>query len=612
MSQHQDTSASKNTKSTQKVSAPPMGIPDDEILDVAPLSVIPGVDIDLNQPISIDAFDAACSNQGNTSSIPSGSTPAINSKEDKHYIDRVIRDLVTRILNEGHSVKGVSTPLSQMYPSPKVEQHSEKDDDSSSSKKDLAAEGLCSLGQTVSEKGKSVASKTVNTSHSEKHDDANVVIDLEDSSSEDQEESLLHHIKPSVAKRMKTRKGKFVVELMSARKAKKTAGIGPSKSWSKVEVKKRKLRDDSEPEEDVVKDVSDISPVKKTNVRKSPVKVPAIHLNNISFHLEDGTAKWKFVIQRRVAVERELGKDAADVKEVMDLIKVVGLLKTVAGFSQCYEGLVKEFIVNIPEDISDKNNKELCKVFVRGKCITFSPTVINNFLGRKIEGAGELEVIDNEFCREITARQVKGWPVKKHLPDGKLIVKYDILHKIGAANWVPTNHISTIANTLGRFIFVVGTKVKFDYGRFMFEQIIKHATTNAVKLPIAFPSMICGIILNQHPGILCSNDLPSRRKPALFVHYKLFEGIHVEDIVLTSAMKRPASKVGTIVELKETCKELGKGIRDEGENIEHANDSHEEEAEAHTSSERSANNDDASGNSVSGADEEAISSSSTE
>ncbi|XP_050914645.1 uncharacterized protein LOC127129524 [Lathyrus oleraceus] len=534
-----------------------MGIPDDEILDVVPLSVIPYEAIELNQPI--DASASACSDQGNSSCIPSGSTPTTNSKEDIHHTDRVIRNLVTRILNEGHSVKGVSTPLSQMYPSPEVEQHSGKDDDSSSSEKDLAAEGLCSLGKTMSEKGKFVASKTANASHSEKHD----VIDLKDGSSDDQKESLLHQLKPSVAKRMKTRKGRYVAELMSARKSKKTAGIGPSKSWSKVEVKKR---------------------------------------------------KWKFVIQRRVVVKRELGKDAADVKEVMDLIKVAGLLKTVAGLSQCYEGLVKEFIINILEDIADKNIKEFCKVFVRG---------------RKIEGAGELEVTDNKVCREIIDRQVKGWPIKKHLPAGKLTIKYAILHKIGATNWIPTNHISTIANTLGRFTFVVGTKVKFDYGRFMFEQIIKHASTNVVKLPIAFPSMICGIILNQHPGILCSNDLPNRRKPFLSMHYKLLEGSHVEDIIMTSTMKKPSSKSGTVAELKETCKELGEGIRvatarkqslealiasleqTESENIENDNVSHEEEVEAHTSSERYANHDDTSENSDSGADE-AASSSSTE
>ncbi|XP_050916130.1 uncharacterized protein LOC127131242 [Lathyrus oleraceus] len=375
--------------------------------------------------------------------------------------------------NQGYSLKGVSTPLSKMYPSPKVEQHSEKYDDSSSYEKDMAAEGLCSLGKTVSGKGKFVASKIANASYSEKHDVANDVIDLKDDRSDDQKDILLHHLKPSVAKRIKTRKGRFVAELMSARTAKKTAGV----------------------------DVPDISPVKKTPVEKSHVKVAAVHLDNISFHLEDGAAKWKFVIQRRVAVERELGKDVVEVKEVMDLIKTVGLMKTVVGFSQCYEVLVKEFIVNIPKDIAYKNSKEFCKVFVRGKCITFSPTVINNFLGRRVEGVGELEATDNKVCREITARQVKGWPIKKLLPAGKLTVKYAILHKIGAANWVPTNHISTIDNTLGRFIFVVGTKMKFDYGS------------------------------------------------------------HVEDIVMTSAMKKPASKVGTIAELKETCKELGEGIR---------------------------------------------------
>ncbi|XP_050875395.1 uncharacterized protein LOC127079023 [Lathyrus oleraceus] len=517
MPQHQTTSASKTTKSTQKVSAPSMDIPDDEILDVVPLLVIPCEALDLNHPM--DASASTCPNQGNISSIPSGSTPVTNSKEDIHHIDRVIRNLVTRILNEGHSVKGVSTPLSKMHPSPEVEQHR-----------------------------KFVASKTANASHSKKQDNVNDVIDLEDDRSDDKEDSLLHHLKPSVAKYMKTRKGRFVPELMSARKAKKIAGIGPSKSWRKVEVKKRKVGEDFESEEGVEEDVPDTSPVKKTIVRKSHVKVVVVHLDNISLHLKDGAAKWKFVIQRRVAVERELGKDVVEVKEVMDLIKVVRLLKTVAGFSQCYEG--------------------------------------------------ELEATDNEVCREITARQVKGWPIKKHLPAGKLIVKYAILHKIGAENWVPTNHISTIANTLGRFIFVVGTKVNFDYGRFMFEQIIKHASTNAIKLHISFPSMICGIILNQHPGILCSNDLPSRKKPVMYVHYKLFKGSHVEDIVMTSAMKKPTSKVGTIAELKETCKELGEGIRvatsrkqplealiasleqAEGENIEHA-----KEVETHTSSE---------------------------
>ncbi|XP_050877650.1 eukaryotic translation initiation factor 4 gamma-like [Lathyrus oleraceus] len=53
--------------------------------------------------------------------------------------------------------------------------------------------------------------------------------------------------------------------------------------------------------------------------------------------------------------------------------------------------------------------------------------------GRGTKGACELEATDNEVCREVTAKQVKEWPRKKHLHAGKLTMKYVILHKIGDA-----------------------------------------------------------------------------------------------------------------------------------------------------------------------------------
>jgi hypothetical protein len=203
------------------------------------------------------------------------------------------------------------------------------------------------------------------------HETVENVIDLEEESSEEEDDTLVHHVKPSVAKKLRTRKGKTIAKMMTARRGKKVAGVGPSKSWSKVEVKKRKVRESSDSEDDVEDDVPDISPAKRMAVKKSPAKVAVVHLDNISFHLEDGAAKWKFVIQRRVAIERELGKEAVEVKEVMELIKNVGLMKTVLAFPQCFEGLVKEFVVNIPEDISEKSSKELCKVFVRGGWVRF-------------------------------------------------------------------------------------------------------------------------------------------------------------------------------------------------------------------------------------------------
>ena len=139
--------------------------------------------------------------------------------------------------------------------------------------------------------------KFVDASQSKKRDSAKKVIDLEDESSDDEDDSMLHHLKPSVAKRIKTRNGRYVAEMMTTKTGKKATAVGPSKSWSKVEVKRRKVRESSDSEEDVEDGVLDISPIKRSIVRKSPAKVAAVHLDNISFHLEDGAAKWKFVIQ---------------------------------------------------------------------------------------------------------------------------------------------------------------------------------------------------------------------------------------------------------------------------------------------------------------------------
>jgi hypothetical protein len=91
-------------------------------------------------------------------------------------------------------------------------------------------------------------------------------------------------------------------------------------------------------------------------------------------------------------------------------------------------------------------------VFVRGICVKFSPVIINKFLGTKEDGYGELEVTNNEVCKTITANQVKVWPLKGKVPSVMLSVKYVILNRIGAVNWVPTTHTSDIATCLARFI----------------------------------------------------------------------------------------------------------------------------------------------------------------
>ena len=87
----------------------------------------------------------------------------------------------------------------------------------------------------------------------------------------------------------------------------------------------------------------------------------------------------------------------------MELISYAGLMKTITRLANFYETLVKEFIINIPVDCADHKSKEYRKVFVRGKCVEFSPAIINKFLDRSEDVCCELEVTDNQVCRAITA-----------------------------------------------------------------------------------------------------------------------------------------------------------------------------------------------------------------
>ncbi|XP_058747177.1 uncharacterized protein LOC131620187 [Vicia villosa] len=371
------------------------------------------------------------------------------------------------------------------------------------------------------------------------------VVDLDEYSDND----LLATVNPSVSEILMTRrKDKVVIQNSPVKKAAvkspskdsvkkkstsagpvksrtKSIGVGPSKSWSKVVPNKRKARAVEEYESDVEVNVHDIPLKKKSTTSKLAASVPKVPIDNVSSH---------FVYQKRLALERELALNVRHCKDIMELIEAVGLIKIVVHLSKCYEMLVKEFIVNLFEECANKRSKEFRKVFVRGKCVNFSSTMINNILGRSDEGQPELKVFDNKVFQVITTNQVRSWPLKGKLSASKLSMKYAILHKIGAANWVPTNHKSTVSTVLGRFIYVVGTKAKFDYDTYIFEHTMKHAGSYSVKGPIAFPSLICDIILNQHPGILVETDSICKRESALSLHYKLFQGTHVPDIVMTS------------------------------------------------------------------------------
>ncbi|KAI5390133.1 hypothetical protein KIW84_075457 [Lathyrus oleraceus] len=127
----------------------------------------------------------------------------------------------------------------------------------------------------------------------------------------------------------------------------------------------------------------------------------------------------------------------------------------------------------------------------------------------------------DKIAKEIIFGQVNQLPKKCLLSSGSLSVKYDVLNRNGPTNWEPINHSSGITITLAKLIFQIGTKTKMNIGEYVFEKTMKQVDSFVVKIPITFPCLLNGIILNQHPGFLHLEEAQNKKAVSLAFDYKL-------------------------------------------------------------------------------------------
>lgn len=70
----------------------------------------------------------------------------------------------------------------------------------------------------------------------------------------------------------------------------------------------------------------------------------------MSFHSESSAKKWKFVIKRKIAHERELSGEELGSKDLVNLINVVGLMNIVTQIGPFFEKPLMKFIENISHE----------------------------------------------------------------------------------------------------------------------------------------------------------------------------------------------------------------------------------------------------------------------
>ncbi|PNX57492.1 envelope-like protein, partial [Trifolium pratense] len=97
---------------------------------------------------------------------------------------------------------------------------------------------------------------------------------------------------------------------------------------------------------------------------------------------------------------------------------------------------------------------------------------------------------------------------------------------------------------------------KFDYGSYFFQETLSHALTYAIKKPVAVPTLLCNIILEQHQDILRSTDVPCKRKGMLAIEQRLLEGTNVAAGVGTFVQAGVLSRKQMIADLTEASRAL--------------------------------------------------------
>ncbi|XP_039129087.1 uncharacterized protein LOC120265276 [Dioscorea cayenensis subsp. rotundata] len=188
--------------------------------------------------------------------------------------------------------------------------------------------------------------------------------------------------------------------------------------------------------------------------------------------------KFESVEGRGVVVERMIDEGAFEKYGLTELLQQRSLYKS-ATFPESYSlSLVQEFYSNLlPSD------KDITRVYVRGKWIPFTPACLNRFLEFKPEVKGNFEEgleLNEEVLKEITGGRTESWGVDSQHPPLR-----------------PTPHNSSIVKELALLLFAIGTGKKFNLGRLIFQNIVKEADGSNSSTSLGYSALLSQYLL-QH------------------------------------------------------------------------------------------------------------------
>ncbi|XP_019175582.1 PREDICTED: uncharacterized protein LOC109170899 [Ipomoea nil] len=256
--------------------------------------------------------------------------------------------------------------------------------------------------------------------------------------------------------------------------------------------------------------------------------------------------KWSTMVRRELIVQRSVDENQLNsVCDILPLLSEVGLLKTVTSIRLYSKLLTYEFYCNLNEEIENFTGTRCQQIFIRGQWYVFGPDMINDYYDLK--AVEEEEIIDWDLvAKTLTGGQTSAWPTgdPDTLSSSVFTSKYVILHRIALHNWLPSAHFHTVGKQLAALLFIIGTKMSIDLGKWIFYHIITliHPREQKVRLP--YPNLIFGVLTSQ--GLVPMQSEIITLSLLYTVDPRLLIGKHIRDVTPVNAP--PSSEANTTVE----------------------------------------------------------------